>query len=138
MALFVPNFHGQDLSSHGPYTDLGLSRFSVGHHISAVIGNDSLAYDSSDIKNLVEDFDCLARRFPIACFYETATWLGTDKTIVDKMSARMFLPMEETVPVDKNHVEMCRFQNADEPGFRYTCDFIERMASGTWRRHGLA
>jgi hypothetical protein len=96
---------------------------------------DSLTRNSSDISNVCEDFQCLAARFPIASFYETGVWPGTRTTIVDKLNARMYLPYEEAVPVEKNHLDICRFRDIDEPGFRYTCDFIVRMATGRWRRH---
>lgn len=96
---------------------------------------DSLTRNSSDISNICEDFRFLARRFAIVSFYETKTWPGTGALIVDKTSARMFLEHEEQVPLDADHLSLCRFESADDPGFRTTCWYISRVARGLG--HGL-
>ncbi|KAL1836741.1 hypothetical protein VTJ49DRAFT_4716 [Mycothermus thermophilus] len=89
---------------------------------------DALVRGSTEISDLCEDFKFLAPRFQIASFYETRKWPGTNRPILDKLSALMFVACEESMPLDKHHVEICRFWGAEDDGFRHTCDFIMRMA----------
>ncbi|KAL8319200.1 hypothetical protein RB597_006132 [Gaeumannomyces tritici] len=69
---------------------------------------DSLTKNSSDISNTHEDFRFLARRFAIH---------------------------EEQVPMAADHLGLCRFNDASDPGFRTTCWYIKRVAQGLG--HGL-
>lgn len=55
--------------------------------------------------------------------------------IVDKLSARMNLEHEEWVPLAANHLDICRFENAEDQGFRMTCGYIARIAQGLG--HGM-
>ncbi|EJT79104.1 hypothetical protein GGTG_04193 [Gaeumannomyces tritici R3-111a-1] len=96
---------------------------------------DSLTKNSSDISNLHEDFRFLARRFAIVSFYETMALPGTKALVVDKLSSRMHLEHEEQVPMAADHLGLCRFNDASDPGFRTTCWYIKRVAQGLG--HGL-
>ncbi|KAL8400455.1 hypothetical protein RB594_000734 [Gaeumannomyces avenae] len=96
---------------------------------------DSLTSSSPEISNICEDFRFMARRFAIVSFYETEAWPGTRDPIVDKMSARMNLEHEEQVPLAADHLNLCRFESAADPGFRTTCWHIARIARGLG--HGL-
>ncbi|KAL8296868.1 hypothetical protein RB600_002066 [Gaeumannomyces tritici] len=96
---------------------------------------DSLTKNSSDISNTHEDFRFLARRFAIVSFYETMALPGTKAPVVDKLSSRMHLEHEEQVPMAADHLGLCRFNDASDPGFRTTCWYIKRVAQGLG--HGL-
>ncbi|KAL2266765.1 hypothetical protein VTJ83DRAFT_6117 [Remersonia thermophila] len=93
---------------------------------------DALVRGSSEISNLCEDFRFLAPRFKITSFYELRKWPGTRKPILDKYSALMYVACEEPVPLDKDHVEMCRFWGKEDEGFQHTCNSIARMAG--WKK----
>jgi hypothetical protein len=96
---------------------------------------DSLTRNSSYIANLCEDFRILPRRFAIVSFYETRVWPGTRAPIVDKTSALLYLEHEEPVPLDADHMNLCRFKNARDQSFQTTCWYIWRVAQGLG--HGL-
>lgn len=100
-------------------------RFRRGRHSKLV---DSLTNNSSDIWNICEDFRVLARRFAIVSFYETEMWPGTSAPVVDKTSALMHLDHEQQMPLAVNHADLCRFMDAEDPGFMLTCGFLRRIA----------
>lgn len=64
-------------------------------------------------------------------FYETRTLPGTRSTVVDKMSALMHLEHEEWVPLDADHINLCRFADPQDWGFRITSRCILRFAEAS-------
>ncbi|KAK3689029.1 hypothetical protein B0T22DRAFT_375769, partial [Podospora appendiculata] len=90
----------------------------------------ALQRDSTAIADLCEDFRHLARRYAIFSFYETHAWPGSRAPIVDKMSALMMLDHEDQVPLEAHHLDLCRFADARDAGFRMTCRRIEMAAKG--------
>ncbi|KAK3317310.1 Alpha/Beta hydrolase protein [Cercophora scortea] len=90
----------------------------------------ALESNSTDIADICEDFRHLARRYAIISFYETHAWPGTRAPIVDRMSALMMLDHEDQVPLEAHHLDLCRFADARDEGFRMTCRRIEMAAKG--------
>ncbi|KAK3900046.1 hypothetical protein C8A05DRAFT_17604 [Staphylotrichum tortipilum] len=132
----IPHFGADQsswLSMAKSFAPVTRRRFSwKGRHSELV---DSLTRNSPDIANLCEDFRFLARRFAIVSFYENRMWPGTRAPIVDKTSALLFLEHEEPVPLDADHMNLCRFEDAEDQGFQTTCWYISRVAQGFG--HGL-
>ncbi|GAB1316536.1 DUF676 domain-containing protein (Fragment) [Madurella fahalii] len=91
---------------------------------------EAMTSNSSDIADICEDFRHLSCRYAIVSFYETRAWPGTGKPIVDKMSSLMHLDHEDQVPLEANHVELCRFESEDDEGFKRTVKRITRAARG--------
>jgi hypothetical protein len=90
----------------------------------------ALATNSEQIAGLCEDFTQLAPQYAIISFYETKSWPNTSTPIVDQMSARLYLPHEEPVPLDVIHTDLCRFSGDDDSSFTLTCARIQRAARG--------
>ncbi|KAK3305960.1 Alpha/Beta hydrolase protein [Chaetomium strumarium] len=98
---------------------------------------DALARSSLEISNICEDFRFLARRFVLVSFYETEVWPGTTSApIVDMMSALMHLDNEERVPLEANHMDLCRFMGPEDAGFQLTCRYIAQAALGLGHGRG--
>jgi hypothetical protein len=70
----------------------------------------------------------LVSNFGIVSFYETQMWPGTSAALVEKTAARMHLEHEEWVPLDANHVNICRFEGSQDWGFKITSRYIARFA----------
>jgi hypothetical protein len=96
---------------------------------------DSLTRHSPDISNICEDFRFLARRFAIVSFYETELWPGTHAPILERMDCLMQLEHEEQVPLQANHLNLCRFRDKQDSGFILSCRYIAQIAQGIG--HGL-
>ncbi|KAK4667857.1 uncharacterized protein QC764_704050 [Podospora pseudoanserina] len=76
---------------------------------------------------LCDDFVELTDRYLIVTWYETVFWPGTKKCIVDQTSARMMAGgNEEAMPVEADHVNMCRFAGGDDPTLQELLMFVQR------------
>lgn len=104
------------------------SFFKTGGRPSKLV--DALAHNSSDLSNVTEDFRFLARQFAIVSFYETEAWPGTHAPIVDRMSSTMFLDHEEQIPLEANHMDLCRFEGEADLKFRLVSRRIQQVAKG--------
>lgn len=91
---------------------------------------DALVHNSSELSNISEDFRALARQFAIVSFYETEAWPGTHAPIVDRMSSAMFLDHEEQIPLEANHMDLCRFEGEADLKFWLVCRRIQQVAKG--------
>ena len=86
--------------------------------------------NSSYLSDICEDFRFIARKFAIVSFYETEIWPGTRGPVVDRMSSCMYVEHEEQIPLEANHMDLCRFEDAQDPKFKLTCYYIKRVARG--------
>lgn len=91
---------------------------------------DALISNSRDITEISEDFTHLTRRYAIFSFFETQSWPGTGAPIVDKLSSLMGLDHEDKVPLDVDHMTLCRFEDETDDGFQATEKRIRRAAQG--------
>ncbi|KAK4223460.1 hypothetical protein QBC38DRAFT_487688 [Podospora fimiseda] len=89
----------------------------------------AIIQNSEDLREITEDFVELGPEFPIASYFETRPWPGTDKVIVDKTSSVTTLPGDTAVPVDGDHVSMCQFETADDDTFRDVCKRISKATN---------
>lgn len=87
----------------------------------------AITTSASKLGKLCDDFVELTDRYLIVTWYETVFWPGTKKCIVDQTSARMMAGgNEEAMPVEADHVNMCRFAGGDDPTLQELLMFIER------------
>ena len=75
-----------------------------------------------------EAFRNLTDHYDIANVYENPTWGSTDQMIVGKTDAQIGVAHERLVSIDKNHVEMCRFEDEDRRYFDVLCSEIEKAS----------
>lgn len=95
----------------------------------------SLIDGASDLVDISEDFVEVAARIPrIVSFYETRAWPGEGFCIVDSSRASMMIENEERQEVDANHVEMCQFEDVNDPTFESLCNYIERATKPNGNR----
>ncbi|KAK4032075.1 Alpha/Beta hydrolase protein [Parachaetomium inaequale] len=116
------------LSMAKSFAPLISRRFSMRSSHTKLV--DSLTRHSPDISNICEDFRFLARRFAIVSFYETEVWPGTRAPILERMNSLMHLEHEEQVPLEANHVNLCRFRDAHDSGFMLSCRYIAQISQG--------
>ncbi|KAK0665494.1 hypothetical protein QBC41DRAFT_379389 [Cercophora samala] len=81
---------------------------------------------------LCDDFVELTAHYLIVTWYETVFWPGTKRCIVDQTSSRMMSGAdEESLPVEADHVNMCRFAEPEDPTLR---ELLIGEASGIQER----
>ncbi|KAK3291348.1 Alpha/Beta hydrolase protein [Chaetomium fimeti] len=73
-----------------------------------------LQTNSEGLMNVSEDFAPLASRYAIASFYETNVHPVLGTVVVDKASALMALPHEETMMLGGDHSSMCKLGRNDQ------------------------
>ncbi|KAK0729542.1 hypothetical protein B0H67DRAFT_524503 [Lasiosphaeris hirsuta] len=91
---------------------------------------DALMRNSKDISDISEDFIFLSRKYALINFYETHVFPGTNKPIVEQMDATMRLDHENALPINSDHMNMCRFKDADDAGFQNTYRRIKEASLG--------
>ncbi|GAB1317133.1 hypothetical protein MFIFM68171_07343 [Madurella fahalii] len=72
-----------------------------------------LQTNSDDLMSISEDFSPLASRYAIASFYESIVHPILGTVVVDKASALMALPHEETMMLGGDHSSMCKLGRND-------------------------
>ncbi|KAK0703653.1 hypothetical protein B0T26DRAFT_600924, partial [Lasiosphaeria miniovina] len=89
---------------------------------------DAITRDAVQLTEICEDFaDVSQEPLQIVSFYETGHWPGTGSCIVDESSARMGFANEQPVPVDDNHVGICRFNDETDGTFKIMCQQIKKV-----------
>jgi hypothetical protein len=88
---------------------------------------------SNDLKEISEDFRTLASRYSITSWYETECWPGTDRLIVDILSARMVITDEKQLSVAADHLAMCQFEDAADETFQEVCESIRSAIETGYR-----
>ncbi|KAK4228034.1 hypothetical protein QBC38DRAFT_525009, partial [Podospora fimiseda] len=87
----------------------------------------ALTKEARDLAEVNEDFVHTSEKYPIFNFYATEPFPGTNSTIVNQQAARMFSIGEEGIPVDSDHVDMCRMEELDDGTFLDVVRCIKRV-----------
>ncbi|RYP29052.1 hypothetical protein DL767_006914 [Monosporascus sp. MG133] len=80
--------------------------------------------NAHDLAEISEDFCHVAPRYKIKTFYEALPFRKTDKTIVDKMDAHMFLHNEVSMLVHADHLGMVQFEDDQHETFLQVCQYV--------------
>ncbi|KAK0647013.1 Alpha/Beta hydrolase protein [Cercophora newfieldiana] len=75
---------------------------------------ETLRSNSDELMNISEDFAPLAPRYAIASFYEANVHPVLGRVVVEKASAVMGLPHEETMMLGGDHSSMCKLGRNDQ------------------------
>jgi hypothetical protein len=87
---------------------------------------DVLTKNTDDLIEIDEDFRQLSSKYAIVNFYETHIMEGAKSLVVDKTSANLTFSLDfQSLPVEANHISMCKFiDDSDEP-FKAVCRVVE-------------
>ncbi|KAK3349003.1 Alpha/Beta hydrolase protein [Lasiosphaeria hispida] len=91
---------------------------------------DALLRNSKDICDISEDFIFLSRNYALINFYEAHVFPGTSKPIVEQMDATMRLDHETALPINSDHMNICRFKDSEDAGFQNTYRRIKEASRG--------
>ncbi|KAK4171598.1 hypothetical protein QBC36DRAFT_391019 [Triangularia setosa] len=88
---------------------------------------DAITTSAPKLGKLCDDFVELTERYLIVTWYETVFWGNTKKCIVDQTSTRMMSgPDEVSLPVEADHVNVCRFSDKDDPTLQEILRFVRK------------
>lgn len=88
---------------------------------------DALQSNSDTLMKLTSEFKFEAPNIEIMTFYETKPMRVFSGLIVDKESALLELPHEDTQPVDANHSDMCKVAARDDETYKKLVKRVARM-----------
>ncbi|KAH6843220.1 hypothetical protein B0I37DRAFT_214753 [Chaetomium sp. MPI-CAGE-AT-0009] len=86
---------------------------------------EAMTQNSRALTDISEDFVQIAPRYTIKTMYETKPLKGMKKPVVPKMSTRMFVPSEDEVPIDADHLSMCQFSDENDDDFIVVWGYIQ-------------
>ncbi|KAF2793083.1 hypothetical protein K505DRAFT_325724, partial [Melanomma pulvis-pyrius CBS 109.77] len=93
-----------------------------------------LRNNSKTVMDVSEDFRSIVDKYAIVSFYEEDKLHGIDKEVVPKSSALMEVSHEDAIPLEGNHMKICKFSGEQDERFEQVWKAIERVINTGPRR----
>ncbi|EFY94038.2 hypothetical protein MAA_10501 [Metarhizium robertsii ARSEF 23] len=87
----------------------------------------ALQTNSSELMRLTTDFRFQLPRYEVFSFYETKPVGKLSTLVVEKHSALLEIDGEEQIPVNLNHLDMCKFTDRDDEVYKKLFKRIRRL-----------
>ncbi|KAM0228216.1 hypothetical protein ACHAPO_010864, partial [Fusarium lateritium] len=130
VAFFGTPHGGSSSADFGKVLASILKASTLGINTNTKVVND-LKKNSQALYEITQSFVDRSKALHIVTFYETEKMDYLNAQIVAKESAILNLPNEIPVPIDGNHINMCKFSNsgAGKRSFTRACSPLEEMIS---------